>query len=156
MGRGKAFLIKLVSTAGFVGYLPLMPGTFGSAAGLLVYACVFRHPLAYLAALAAVIALGVAVCGPAEKLFGRHDPGVVVIDEVAGMLIAAAAIPFSFRNIALAFFLFRLFDTVKPFPAGRLQYLRGSKGIMADDLVAGVYANLVLQLGLRLAVMTGS
>ncbi len=85
-----------------------------------------------------------------EELLKKKDPGCIVIDEVMGMLIALSFLPAEPKIIVLAFFIFRILDTLKPFPAGRLQNLHGAIGIMGDDLVAGAYTNIVLQLILNL------
>ena len=94
--------------------------------------------------------MGLATSGRTEKLLNKKDPGCIVIDEVAGMLIALSFIPDNFRIIFLAFLIFRILDTLKPFPAGRLQHLRGSVGVLADDIIAGIYTNILLLLILRL------
>ena len=86
-----------------------------------------------------------------ERLSGKKDPGCIVIDEVAGMLIALSFMPADLKIIFLGFLIFRILDTLKPYPAGRLQHLRGSVGVMADDLIAGIYTNIVLQAILKLA-----
>lgn len=85
-----------------------------------------------------------------EKLLNKKDPGCIVIDEVMGMLIALSFLPPEPKIIILAFFMFRILDTLKPYPAGRLQNMHGAVGVMGDDLVAGLYANIVLQVILRL------
>ncbi|MCG8431866.1 MAG: phosphatidylglycerophosphatase A [Candidatus Omnitrophica bacterium] len=146
-----AFLVRVVSTVGFVGYLPLIPGTFGSFAALGVYCFIADSPFLYTAVTIAVIAAGFAVSGRMERVSGRKDPGCVVIDEVAGMLLALWGVCPDIRYVVLGFVFFRILDTFKPYPAGVLQRLKGSTGIMADDLIAGVYANLVLQVIIRLA-----
>jgi phosphatidylglycerophosphatase A len=86
-----------------------------------------------------------------ERFSGKKDPGCIVIDEVAGMLIALSFMPLDLKIIFLGFLIFRILDTFKPYPAGRLQHLRGSLGVMADDLIAGIYTNIVLQVILKLA-----
>jgi phosphatidylglycerophosphatase A len=91
------------------------------------------------------IALSIWVSGEAAVIFGRADPGQVVIDEVCGYLVTMFLIPPSLRNIILGFFLFRLFDIVKPPPERSLERLPGGFGIVADDVVAGIYANIILQ-----------
>jgi phosphatidylglycerophosphatase A len=90
--------------------------------------------------------LGVWAANRTEALVGRKDPGVVVIDEVAGQFIALLPVPFvidqAWWSAVVAFFLFRIFDIIKPYPARRLESLHGGLGIMADDLVAGFYTAL--------------
>jgi len=83
-------------------------------------------------------------------MLDKKDPGCIVIDEVVGMLIALSFLPFDPKVVLLAFIMFRILDTLKPFPAGRLQNLHGASEVMGDDLVAGLYSNIVLQLILKL------
>jgi len=146
-------LVKLLSTFFYVGYLPFMPGTFGSLAGLLVFFLVKNNSLVYIISTVILLALGLWVCREAEDVFQKKDPKYVVIDEVVGMLITLFFVPFDYRLILIGFFLFRLFDTLKPFPVSVFQNTKGSIGIMGDDLVAGLYANLVLQLVIRFSVL---
>ena len=135
-----------------MGYLPLIPGTFGSMAGVLVFYLVRCCPGLYLAVLVCVTLIGFLVCGKAEKTFGKKDPRYVVIDEVCGMLIALFLLPaYDTRVVIMGFFIFRLMDTVKPFPIDRIESAKGSYGIMGDDIVAGLYTNLILQAALRMA-----
>jgi phosphatidylglycerophosphatase A len=101
---------------------------------------------ATLAALAAAIVAGLWSAGAAETHFGYQDPGSIVIDEVAGQILALLFFAPTPRVLIVGFVLFRVMDVVKPFPANRLEALHGGFGIMADDLVAAVYANLVLWL----------
>lgn len=128
-----------------VGYAPVAPGTFGSAAGLLVWWLLPGAPAIQAGAIVALFALGSWSGSVAERHFGRSDPGQVVIDEVMGMLITLFMNPVGWKGALLAFFLFRLFDVIKPYPADRLEKLHGGVGVMADDGMAAVYANLVLR-----------
>jgi len=144
--------IRLTSTFFFVGYLPLIPGTFGSLAGIALFYLVKDNILAFSLLALGLIILGFLVCGKAEQLIGKKDPKCVVIDEVAGQLLALMCLPYyDTRIIIVGFILFRLFDTLKVFPAGRIQYLKGSLGIMSDDLIAALYTNIILQVVLRSA-----
>ena len=147
------FFIKAISSVFFIGYLPLVPGSFGSLAALFpVYLLKTTNSASYFLFTLAVVVLGLLTCGRMEKLLGKKDPGCIVIDEVAGMLIAFCFIPVNLKTIFLAFLIFRILDTLKPFPAGRLQHLRGSAGVMVDDLIAAIYTNIVLLLILKFAV----
>ena len=147
-----SFLIKAAGSFFFIGYLPLIPGTFGSLAGVgLFYLLQTGNPENYFLFTFFLIILGLFVSGRMERLLGKNDPGCIVIDEVAGMLVALSFMPLSPRIIFLGFLIFRILDTLKPYPAGRLQHLRGSVGVMADDLIAGIYTNIVLQVILKLA-----
>ena len=150
-GRVGDFLVKTASTVFFIGYLPLIPGTFGSIAGVgLFYLFKGTTAVTYFLYIFGIIALGLATCGRAEKLLNRNDPGCIVIDEVAGMLIALSFMPLDFKIIFLAFLIFRILDTLKPYPAARLQNRRGAFAVMGDDLIAGIYTNIVLQTILKL------
>lgn len=145
------FLVKFVSTVFFVGYLPLIPGTFGSILGVgLFYLIKGFSPGFYFLAILVIIVLGLATSGRSEKLLNRKDPGCIVIDEVAGMLIALSFLPAEPKIVILAFLVFRILDMLKPPPAGSLQNLHGAIGIIGDDVIAGVYTNIVLQVILRL------
>lgn len=140
-------LAVFIATAGYCGYFPVAPGTAGSAAGLLVYLLVSLagSAIVEVAAIALIFAAGAWAATHAERYFGGIDPGPVVIDEVLGMLITLALIPAGWAAMLAGFVLFRLFDVIKPFPADRLETFHGGFGIMADDAMAGVYANLVLR-----------
>ena len=101
------------------------------------------------ASLAAVVVAGIWASRRVEVVLGRKDPGVIVIDEVAGMMVAVLLLPRTFVVLVCAFFLFRFFDIWKPFPAREAQALRGGLGVVVDDLIAGAYA-LVLIMGARM------
>jgi phosphatidylglycerophosphatase A len=146
-----SLLVKSICTFFFIGYLPLIPGTFGSLAGVgLFFLFHGGSSLGYFLLILCLAFLGMAASGKMERMLGRKDPGCIVIDEVVGMLIALSFLPPDAKTVFLAFLMFRIFDTLKPFPADRLQNLHGAAGIMGDDLVAGVYSNIVLQLVLKL------
>ena len=141
-------LAVFIATVGYCGYFPFAPGTVGSAAGLVFYALVWwtQSPIVEVAMIAALFAAGIWAGTTAERYFGGVDPGPIVIDEVVGMLITLAFIPVGWSGALAGFFLFRVFDVIKPFPAGRLEALHGGLGVMADDAMAAVYANLTLRL----------
>lgn len=142
----RAKVATFVATAGYVGFVPVAPGTFGSAVGLLVYAVVRAGGSLWLEAAVLVLALAIGVWAAedVERQMGK-DPGAVVIDEVLGMLVTLAFLDVTIAGAVLGFFLFRLLDVIKPPPARRLENLHGGAGIMLDDLMAGVYANLTLR-----------
>ena len=127
-----------------IGYIPFAPGTFGSAAGLVVWALVPPAAAAQVIAIVMLFAVGSWSGTIAEQHFGRTDPSHVVIDEVMGMLITLFWNPVGWRGAVVAFLLFRVFDVVKPFPSNRLERLPGGVGVMADDAMAAVYANVAL------------
>lgn len=141
-------LAVFLATVGYCGYFPVAPGTVGSAAGLVVYLLVWwsRSPLVEAGLIAAVFAVGVWAATIAERFFGGIDPGPVVLDEVLGMLITLAFIPVGIGGALAGFVLFRIFDVIKPFPARRLESLHGGLGVMADDAMAAIYANVALRL----------
>lgn len=143
-------LALFVATVAYCGYFPIAPGTVGSAAGLVVYITVrWAHsPLFEIGTIAALFWVGAWAGTIAERHFGGVDPGPVVIDEVVGMLITLAFIPVDVAGAVTGFLLFRIFDIIKPYPAGRLENLHGGLGIMADDAMAGVYANVSLRFAL--------
>ena len=139
-------LSRLLATFFYVGYFPVASGTVASAVGLLIYVILKDNIWLYGLVTILVTVLGFLVSTRAEKTFAKHDPGEIVIDEVAGVLIALFLFPFKFPLAILAFFIFRGLDMVKPPPADRLERLPGSLGIMLDDIVAAVYTNLVFQI----------
>ncbi len=136
--------------AGFgAGHAPRAPGTMGSLVALaLWWPAGFWGLGPYAVLLAIVVGAGVPITARAARALGRRDPPMVVWDEIAGMGVALFAVPHQILSFAAAFGLFRLFDIVKPFPIARLEALPGGYGIMADDLLAGVYAALLVQGGL--------
>jgi phosphatidylglycerophosphatase A len=157
------FLALGIATCG-VGYLPLVAGTWGSVLGIGLHAGLRWILVTMLSPLQSTINLNiqyavvtlelvVIVCialvgiwagSRTEKLSGKKDPGKVVIDEVAGQMLALTAVPLGASKwmIVVAFLWFRLFDIIKPYPADRLESLESGLGIMADDIVAGAYAAL--------------
>ena len=165
----KDYLALALSTWG-VGYIPGAPGTFGSAVGVGIYLLVgvasgqvFAYGAAkgwnlellaslrmtlMLVLVTVVTSVGVWAASQTEKLLGRKDPGIVVVDEVAGQLITFLFVPFNaaWWVIIAGFVLFRLFDIWKPYPIRRLEALDSGLGIMADDVLAGIYAAILLSL----------
>jgi phosphatidylglycerophosphatase A len=165
----KDYLALALSTWG-VGFIPLAPGTFGSIvgvglylllerAGALAFALGARHGWSVeslasfrqafmLLFIAALTLAGIWAATRAEKLLGRKDPGVVVVDEVAGQLVALLFVPANsaWWVIIAGFIAFRLFDIWKPYPIRRLESLESGLGIMADDVLAGIYAAILLSL----------
>jgi phosphatidylglycerophosphatase A len=141
-------LALLLATFGYTGYFPIAPGTAGSAAALILYLLLqwFASPVVEVGAVALLCVAGIWAAGVAETHYGRTDPGYVVIDEVVGMLLTLLFIPVSWPGAVAGFFLFRLFDIVKPPPARQCERLHGGVGIMMDDVAAGVYGNLALRL----------
>ena len=136
----------VVATGFGAGYSPLAPGTAGSAVGLLLFWPLHGQPGAVqLGALVAVFLMGTAAAARVARTVGIEDPGIVVVDEVVGMWTSLLFLPFTAATAAVGFVLFRIFDVVKPYPARDLEALPGGWGIMSDDLMAGIYANLALR-----------
>ena len=138
-------LAVFLATAGGAGYVPVAPGTAGSAVGVLLYLLTWKWTLtAQLVLLLVISIVGVWASHQAARHFGREDPGPVVIDEVAGQLLTLIFAGGSPMTLVLGFLLFRALDIVKPWPARRFEDLPGGVGIMADDLMAGFYGRAIL------------
>jgi len=135
-----------IATCGYLGYVPIAPGTFGSAAGLVVFYAVRStgSTAVELAAIIVLFAIGVWSGTVAEHHFGGIDPGPVVLDEVVGMLITLAFIPVNVSGAVVGFLLFRVLDVFKPWPSAQFEALPGGLGVMADDGMAALYGNLLM------------
>jgi len=140
-------LAVFIATFAYSGYFPVAPGTVGSAAGLLVYLLVWwsGSPAVEVGLILVLFAAGVWAGTTAERYFGGIDPGPIVIDEVVGMLITLAFVPVGLSGAIAGFVIFRIYDVIKPYPAGRLESLHGGLGVMADDAMAALYANVTLR-----------
>ena len=136
-----------IATCGYLGYVPIAPGTFGSAAGLAVfYAVRSTGSLSVeIAAIFALFAVGVWSGTVAEHHFGGIDPAPVILDEVVGMLITLALLPVNVAGAVTGFLIFRVLDVVKPWPSAQFEKLPGGLGVMADDGMAALYGNLVMR-----------
>jgi phosphatidylglycerophosphatase A len=144
------FFYRFIATGFFSGYAPIAPGTAGSAAALAFFLIPwFADVRILIPATCVMFALGGIAADKAERLLGQ-DPSVVTIDEVAGMWISLWFVPLSLYAAVGAFFVFRLFDIVKPYPARYFDRKHGGWNIMLDDVVAGVYANIVMQVAVRI------
>ena len=137
------FLAIALATAFGAGYAPVAPGTFGSAAGLVLWWLLPQSTAVQLAAIVIVFAVGSWSGSVAERHFQRTDPGHVVLDEVLGMQITLFLNPVGWVGALIGFLLFRVADIIKPYPANRLEALHGGFGIMADDAMAAVYSNII-------------
>ena len=144
------FVALALATSAGIGYIPIAPGTLGSLAGLLLWWLLPASWGVQLLVIAGLFVLGSWSAGVAEQHFSSTDPGPVVIDEVMGMLVTLFLNPVGWTGATIAFLLFRASDIVKPYPANRLERLHGGVGVMADDLMAAIYANLALRAGLGL------
>jgi phosphatidylglycerophosphatase A len=140
-------LIVAVATGFYSGMLPKAPGTWGSLFAMVPwYFCRNLSLPVYVGVLAALFVVGSLAAGSAEKIFDRADPGCIVIDEILGIFVTMALAPNHPLAWLLGFFFFRFFDVLKPFPIGWLDsHLHGGIGIMVDDVVAGIYALIALQ-----------
>jgi phosphatidylglycerophosphatase A len=163
------YVALAIATCG-VGYLPLAPGTWGSAVGVGLYLLLrvasaevfaravahgwsvppleYMHTTLMLLMLISITIAGIWAASRAERLMGRKDPGAVVVDEVVGQLITFLFVPFNagLWAIVAGFLAFRVFDIWKPYPIRRLEALESGLGIMADDVLAGAYAATLMSL----------
>lgn len=146
-------IIMFIATGGGTGRLPKAPGTWGSLLGVgLWFGFSHLEPASYVGITFALFLIGTACAGSAEKIVDHADPGLVVIDEVVGQMIALTAAPHHPLAVLAAFLLFRFFDILKPFPVGWFdRHIHGGLGIMLDDVIAGLYALLLLHIIWRLA-----
>ncbi len=149
----------LVGTFFGIGHLRPGPGTWASAVTMLLWYLAARqlpqglHLPVALGVAAVVTAVGIPAATAVERESGRHDPSFVVIDEVAGQMLALVAAPLRWKSLIAGFILFRVFDIVKPPPVRRLERVPGGAGIMLDDVGAGLYALIVVQVLLRLGLL---
>ncbi|PYM24866.1 MAG: phosphatidylglycerophosphatase A [Candidatus Rokuibacteriota bacterium] len=140
----------IIATAGGLGRAPVAPGTVASAAtAALLWLVALSWPWLTVALLA-VILIGTWAADVAERALEVKDPGAIVVDEVAGMTLSVLLVPLTPTTLVAGFVLFRIFDVAKPFPANVVQRLPGGLGVMLDDLVAGLYALLLLLLARRI------
>ncbi len=136
----------LVATGLLSGHSPFAPGTAGSAVGLVLFVpLVWASLPVQLGLCAALFFVGVFAAARVARRVGLEDPGIVVVDEVLGMWLSILGLPFTPLVVILGFLLFRVLDILKPYPAAALEHLPGGWGIMADDVAAGIYANLLLR-----------
>ena len=139
-------LTKLIATSFYLGYLPVAGGTVSAFFALAIYYAVKDNVLIYAVTMSVLILMGFLTGGRAERIFGRKDDSRITIDETSGMLVALFMVPQRLSYVAAGFILFRLFDILKPPPIKWLEKLKGSPGVMCDDIAAAVYANLAIQI----------
>lgn len=142
-------IVTFVTTFCYLGYAKGAPGTISCLGGVILYLFIRENIALYVGVTTILLILGFAMSGTAEDIFRRRDARQIVIDDVCGLLIALFLIPFSYKNLIVVFLLFRVIDIFKPFPIKRAEALSGSLGIMADDILAGIYANLLFRLALH-------
>lgn len=147
----KNFLTKSIATVFGVGYSPFASGTAGTAVGVVIFYFLGNNVLVFTLLLLVLLFLGIVSSGLVEKQVKEKDPGIVVIDEVVGVMIALWGLPLMWPVMIIGFFLFRAFDMFKIYPINKLEALPGGWGIMLDDCMAGVYTNIILRIALRCA-----
>ena len=139
--------IMFFATGGFIGDIPFAPGTFGSIIGL--FFCFYLSKTDWIiesVCLVLFTLFAIWMAHEAEKQLGKTDPGCVVIDEIAGMIVTLAFLPFTVVSAAAGFFIFRFFDILKPFPIRQMEKkIPGGAGIVLDDILAGIYSHIVLR-----------
>ena len=142
---------EIIATFFYVGKLPKIPGTCGTVAGLVLIGLLsvlgfWKTFLFQVIFIVLILLAGIFSSSAVAKQSMLHDPQIVVIDEVLGILVAMFAVPLSFQTLLLGFILFRIFDIWKPYPIRNLEALPNGWGIMLDDLAAGICANVILRL----------
>jgi phosphatidylglycerophosphatase A len=147
--------VECATTFFYIGYLPLAPGSMASVAGAGLAFLLQAQPFWYGIVFLFVTWLGFKASGIMEGMCGRKDPGCIVIDEVSGMMLAFMSLPWRFDVFWATYFLFRAFDMFKIYPANRFEKIPGGTGIMMDDIMAGIYTNIVMQIVIRLAGIGG-
>jgi len=140
--------IVFLATGFYTGNIPKAPGTFGTLPGLFLCFFLAQIPLtASILLILVLIGLSIWIAGRAEKIVNQKDPGCIVIDEIVGMAVALAGLPFNVFTAGVGFLLFRFFDIIKPWPIGFLdRRVHGGLGIVLDDVIAGIVANSVLRI----------
>lgn len=144
--------VLFVATGCCAGYIPFAPGTIGTIVGLPLAFFLSGIKLTYiLPVILFFILFSIAIAGHAEKILNQKDPGLIVIDEIAGIIITLACAPVNLAILAAGFFIFRFFDILKPFPIRWIEKkIPGGAGIVLDDVVAGIFSNIVLRIGIFL------
>ena len=140
--------VIFLATGFFIGTVPFAPGTFGSIVGLPIVFLLSRlNLLLAVSFILLFIFFAVGIASAAEKILNQKDPAKIVIDEIAGLMVTFVGLPFNLTTTIAGFIIFRAFDIVKPFPIRALERkLPGGSGVVLDDVLAGIYANLILRL----------
>lgn len=140
------FIEKLFGSGFYTGYIPFASGTFGSLAGLIIYYIPgFEKPVIIIPVILLFIIYGIFVGSKFEKVYGK-DPSECTIDEITGMWISLLFLPKILWLSLIVFFLWRISDIIKPFPARKLEILKGGLGIMIDDIISSLYVLLIIRL----------
>ena len=154
MNRAARAIILFISQGAYAGKLPVAPGTAGTVVGVFLYLGIRGlPPVHYAAVCILVILVGMWAAGHAEIILGRTDSPSIVIDEIVGFLTAMFMVPSGLLFTISGFVIFRVFDIMKPWPLKRLQELHGGPGVMLDDVGAGIYTNVLLQLAVHVKLV---
>lgn len=144
--------LKISSSVFFLGYSPFFPGTLASLAAAILYITLLRfYPAAHLISVLVITVSGLWISDKAERLLGNKDARQIVIDDFNGMLISLLYLPHRPAFWLTGFIVFRLIDIAKPYPIRKIEKLKGGLGIMLDDVIAGVFTSIILQLFLRIS-----
>jgi phosphatidylglycerophosphatase A len=141
-------LVLFLAAGGYLGHVPIAPGTFGSLPGLLICIGISGFSLGYAILVVLVLAIvAIIIAQQAKELIGENDPSSIVIDEIAGMTVTLLGIPLTPFSLIFGFLVFRALDILKPFPIRYLERkIPGGPGIVLDDVMAGVYGNLLIRI----------
>lgn len=151
-------LVLAVASAGYIGYIPVASGTFGSLVGIPLFwwfdEVRATSAVLYVLLFLVAVALAVWVAGRADACLGEHDSHKIVIDEVVGYLTATLFLAPNFTTALVAFLVFRVLDVIKPYPAGAIDArLPGGAGVVLDDVVSGVYTNLLIRVAMAVGLL---
>ena len=137
--------LKLYCTFFFLGYSPVAPGTAGTIGAIFIFYIISGLSwLSYLLTILLMSIFSIFITNKILKYYKSDDPSEIVIDEVCGYLFTMFLVPLSWVNITIGFILFRIFDVVKPYPIKRVENLKGGYGIIIDDVLDGIYSNIIL------------
>ncbi len=143
-------LAQAISTTLYSGFFPIAPGTVGAAVACFLLWVLPESPPLFLLLLTLVFFfVGVWAAGRAEQIWQEKDPGRINWDEFVGMMTSVLFLPKSWMLLLVAFFVFRIFDVVKPYPVNRAEKIKSGWGIMLDDIYAGIYTNILMQIIFR-------
>lgn len=146
-----AAILKNLATLGPVGYVPVAPGTFGTLVAAISFLMLKPSPVVHIVLIIFVTIVGIIASKTAEILLNEKDSGHIVIDEFAGYAVSILFVPATASFTVAAFLLFRFFDILKPPPIRLIEKVfPGGVGVVADDLAAGIYANVLLQIWIHL------
>ena len=136
-----------IATGAYSGFSPFAPGTAGTLAAIPLYLLLsYLSSPFYLIVILVLLPISFWSSGRAEKIFNKKDSGFIVIDEIIGFIITLFLVPFGWTYIIAGFLLFRFFDITKIYPASAMEKMGGGVGVVMDDVVAGIYANITLQI----------